>query len=193
MTKSDLRKRIRAQRDAMDSATHALKSQAICRHLLSHPAFCDAKTVFLTLSFGSEFDTRPLVQGAWAAKKTVLTPVALPGRRMELVAFGPDTPLAQTAYGLWEVPPGSRIAVDPEEVDFCLIPGLVFDPMGGRIGYGGGYYDSFLPSLAQGTGLVAAAFDLQVLPGPLPMDPHDFPVPELWTESGLIFQKTPGH
>ena len=63
------------------------------------------------------------------------------------------------------------------------MPGLVFDPDGGRIGYGAGYYDRLLGSWpAPAPPLVAAAFDLQVVPA-VPVLPTDRRVAIVVTES----------
>ena len=57
--------------------------------------------------------------------------------------------------------PGRCRAVAPAEVDFVLVPGVVFDPEGGRIGYGAGYYDRLLTAWPPPRPPpVAAAFDL---------------------------------
>lgn len=191
MTKNDLRKKIRSLRDNLPPDLHDQKSRAICRHLLDHPGFVQARSVFLTLPFGSEWDTQALIHGAWTREKTVLIPICLPGNQLGLAHYTPTTPMATTAMGIQEVAPGHQHFFNPKDLDFCLVPGLVFDLQGGRIGYGGGYYDRLLPSLPASTVLVAGAFDLQVLTTSLPRDPHDIKVPELWTESGRRFGPSP--
>ena len=68
-----------------------------------------------------------------------------------------------------------------EGIDFALVPGVVFDVEGGRIGYGAGYYDRLLAECADRTALVAGAFELQVV-DVVPMVEHDRRVDRVVTE-----------
>ena len=63
---------------------------------------------------------------------------------------------------------------DELEESVCLVPGLVFDSKGYRVGYGAGYYDNFL-SHYRGT-KIGLARTMQLSGNPLPSDPHDVPV-----------------
>jgi 5-formyltetrahydrofolate cyclo-ligase len=75
--------------------------------------------------------------------------------------------------------------VAPGEIDFVLVPGLVFDPLGGRIGYGAGYYDRLLAAWPTPTPpLIAAAFELQVVAA-VPVLPTDRRVDLVVTESRI--------
>jgi 5-formyltetrahydrofolate cyclo-ligase len=72
----------------------------------------------------------------------------------------------------------------PDEIDFVLVPGVAFDPHGGRVGHGGGYYDRLLAAWPLPVPpLVAAAFELQVVPA-VPVLPTDHRVDLVVTESG---------
>jgi 5-formyltetrahydrofolate cyclo-ligase len=85
--------------------------------------------------------------------------------------------------------------LQPEDwpaLDLVLVPGLGYDLRGGRIGYGGGYYDRFAACLEnhcakQGKGPLMAAL---VLPGQLepdiPMDPLDLRLDLLITPEGIL-------
>ncbi len=66
-----------------------------------------------------------------------------------------------------------------------LVPGVAFDLAGGRLGYGGGYYDRLLPLLAPAAARVAGAFEVQLV-DLVPATPHDLPVDAIVTESRLL-------
>ena len=74
--------------------------------------------------------------------------------------------------------------VAPEEVDVVLVPGLVFDREGVRLGRGGGHYDRLIPRLRPDCLLVGVAPDSLVVDA-LPREEHDALVTHLATESGV--------
>lgn len=76
--------------------------------------------------------------------------------------------------------------VKVEELGFIIVPGLVFDHRGYRLGYGKGYYDRFLSRLS-GRKIPSAglAFDFQVVEE-LPVSPRDFPLDLIITEKRII-------
>ena len=118
------------------------------------------RTVALYRAFGSELDLGVLV-GMFAAlpeRPRLAAPVALPNRRMEfvevepdeLVSRGPEAPefLSRPGRMLDRLPDGRR-TVPPGEIDVAVVPGLAFDAAGRRLGYGGGYYDTWLAHTEQ--------------------------------------------
>jgi 5-formyltetrahydrofolate cyclo-ligase len=75
--------------------------------------------------------------------------------------------------------------VDPKELDAAVVPGSVFDAAGRRCGYGGGFYDTYLPRLREGVPRIGLAFELQLVDD-LPCEPHDLPVHVVVTESRVL-------
>jgi 5-formyltetrahydrofolate cyclo-ligase len=69
--------------------------------------------------------------------------------------------------------------VEPEEIDLLVVPGVAFTRDGKRMGYGGGYYDRFIP-LCTNARIMALAFREQLV-DTLPTEEHDLPIPELIT------------
>jgi 5-formyltetrahydrofolate cyclo-ligase len=53
-----------------------------------------------------------------------------------------ETSYQLNKYGIPE--PQNGVEVQPDEIDLAIIPLLVFDEQGNRVGYGKGYYDRFL-------------------------------------------------
>jgi 5-formyltetrahydrofolate cyclo-ligase len=71
-----------------------------------------------------------------------------------------------------------------EKMDLLIIPGIVFDLQGNRLGYGKGYYDRFL-SLRKIKYIIALAYELQVI-NQIPNNEHDIPVDIIITEKRII-------
>jgi 5-formyltetrahydrofolate cyclo-ligase len=184
--KRDLRARIVAARDALDPQTHRAGSAAIATRVAALPSFRDARCVLLTLAFRSEWDTRPLIDAALAAGKTLALPrVNTSDRMLELHAVRDVERETAPGYrGIAEPHPAlARIA--PDAVDWVLVPGVAFDVEGGRLGYGGGYYDRLLALLPARAPRVAGAFEAQVV-AQVPSAHHDLVLDALATESRLL-------
>jgi 5-formyltetrahydrofolate cyclo-ligase len=75
--------------------------------------------------------------------------------------------------------------VDPGSIDVVVPPGVAFDRSGRRVGYGGGFYDRFLPMTGGTVPRIALAFDLQVLDA-VPAGGSDRPVDAVVTESRVL-------
>jgi 5-formyltetrahydrofolate cyclo-ligase len=153
-----------AARDGLDPAFRAQASQAIVERLWALPALSAAGVLLVTLPFRSEWDSMPLVRRALAQRRCVAVPrVDAAARVLTLHAIAdPDADIVRGGMGVPE-PRASCPAVDPSAVDAVVVPGVAFDPSGGRLGYGGGYYDRLLPLLRPGVPRIAAAFDEQVV------------------------------
>lgn len=71
-----------------------------------------------------------------------------------------------------------------QEIRGLLIPGLVFNKNGSRLGKGKGFYDK---TLSNYKGIkVGVGFDFQISTSPIPTEEHDVTMDLLVTESGLI-------
>jgi 5-formyltetrahydrofolate cyclo-ligase len=164
--KAALRREILARRDALDPTVRTRLSEVALARTQALDAFRRARAVLAYASFGSELNTRPLLEQILAGGRTLVLPrVDREARRLVLHEVRDlDADLQPGTWGIPEPSPvRCRLAV-AAGIDFVLVPGLVFDPDGGRIGYGAGYYDRLLGSWPEpAPALVAAAFDLQVV------------------------------
>lgn len=89
-----------------------------------------------------------------------------------------------SAKGKYEIPePYDSPETNAEDIEVVLIPGVVFDKSGGRIGYGKGCYDRFL----YGKNYIKAGicYEFQILDGNLSLDPHDIKMDYLLTEKDI--------
>lgn len=186
--KRTLRRRIIALRDGLEPVTRRDYSILIADKVAGLRAFRDAHTVHVFASFGSEVDTTPIMDRILESRKRCVLPVVIGGtREMEHACIRGRADLTPGFRGIPEPSPACP-RVDAREVDLVIVPGVAFDGRGGRLGYGGGFYDRFL--LASGAHRVAVAFGIQVV-GSVPREPHDLPVHVIVTESQII-EATPG-
>jgi 5-formyltetrahydrofolate cyclo-ligase len=181
-----MRRQVLARRDALPVEIRAAASAAIAARILALPAFASADAVLLTLPFGSEWDTLPVVRAALAAGRTVAIPrVDVQARMLELHAI--SDPQRDTVAGHQGIPEPlpDRPRVSRAAIRFVLVPGVAFDLAGRRLGYGGGYYDRLLPLLSPDVACVAGALEIQLVDR-VPAAPHDLPVDAIVTESRLL-------
>ena len=119
----------------------------------------------------SGVSAQPLLRRA-----TTLQYQVLPGARFEAGHRG----LPEPSPNCERVPAAS--------VDWVLVPGIAFDPSGGRLGYGGGYYDRLLPVLPARAARVAGAFSAQIVDA-VPSAPHDITMDTVVTEAGVVVDR----
>jgi len=180
------RERAVSARDAMPAAQRAIAGRAIADRIGALPEFVAARTVLLTLPFRTEWDTLLLVRRALAAGKTVALPRVDVATRMLVLHAIRDVD-ADVALGYRDIPEPRAEAptIALPTVDWVLVPGVAFDPQGGRLGYGGGFYDRLLPLLARQVLRVAGAFEAQIV-AQVPAAPHDVKVDLIATENRTI-------
>jgi 5-formyltetrahydrofolate cyclo-ligase len=90
-------------------------------------------------------------------------------------------------WGLPE-PPLDALRIDPADIDVVLVPGVAFDTSGNRIGYGKGFYDRFLASLAPGTITIGLTYN-ETLYSEFLRDDHDIAVHFVVTPAEVLGHK----
>ena len=184
--KRTLRARILSARDRIPEEVRSEASRAITSALAARPDFQAARTLLLTLPFGSEWNTSPLFHVAFSHGKAVAVPrVDVAQRMLELCTVTDvERDVAPGYRGIREPLPHCN-RIDPSTVDWVLVPGVAFDAEGNRLGYGGGFYDRLLPLLPPTAVKLAGAFDLQVVDR-IPTAVHDLPIDAIVTEMRTI-------
>jgi 5-formyltetrahydrofolate cyclo-ligase len=183
--KTAARRRALAARDALTGADRARLSAAVCARAAALPELEAATTIMLFATFRSEVDTGPLLSWAMERGKTVCLPRVLGPRLM--AAYRITDPAADLTSGAWGIPePREGLQeVPPERMDAVVVPGAAFDIDGRRCGYGGGFYDTYLPRTRPGIPWVALAFEAQLV-DELPCEPHDLACGQLVTEARTV-------
>ena len=170
--KRTLRAWARAMRGETDS--DAATDELLLR-LFALPEWQVARRVLLYYSLPGEVRAEQATTDAEGGK-TFYLPRCAANRRLTIHAYSPGgTPLVTTAWGLREPDAARDAETDPTALDLVIVPALLASEGGDRLGYGGGYYDRFLPRLRANAVTVILLPDAFVLPI-LPTEPHDVPV-----------------
>ena len=184
--KSSLRSNYLTARKRIDPATKRVLDAQIRHSLEGFDIYRDAPVVLAYVSYNNEVDTLGVIESALADGKRVAVPrVDAREHSMAFYEISDMTDLAAGYKGILE--PRESIVDSLGFMDLvgsvCLVPGLVFDAQGFRIGYGGGYYDRFLPFYPGDK--IALARGSQLSSNPLPVENCDVAVDFIVTESGV--------
>ena len=162
-------------------------STKIVTEFMNLPSYESARTVMFYVDAGSEVRTRHLLATAISHGKRIVVPYCIvETNQLELFLLEDVSELVEGAYRILEPKeelrslPGKR--VQPAELDLVMVPGTAFDPKGGRMGQGKGYYDRLLEGVRPEAPLVALAFDCQIFPE-IPVAAHDVFMDLVLTES----------
>lgn len=166
--------------------TREAYSREIANSLYETDHYKDAETIMAFISFGSEINTRYLIEHAIDEGKTVVIPVMVPEtRELKISRILDYSELEIGHYNILTPKKEFLRFLEAETIDLVLVPGLIFAKDGYRIGYGGGYYDRFLSKLNKDVPKLAIGFDMQ-LTDKVPTDEYDIPVDYILTEKQFI-------
>lgn len=185
MTKAELRKQARARREAMSPEDCARRSRAIFDRVVDAPFYREARTVLAYMSFRNEVDTVALARRALDDGKRLCVPLTDPATlTMKVIAVtNLERGLSVKTFGLLEPTATGDNEIDPTSVDLVLVPGLLFDRSGHRLGFGAGYYDRFIAA-SRCRATVGLAYEWQVVEA-LPVDPWDMRLSRVVTERAI--------
>jgi len=116
---------------------------ALFRRFLALPQVKAAGTIMVFCGTGREPDTVPLIRALLDMGKRVALPVVLSHRGMEARQVVDVDQLVPNRFGIPE-PDGSCPVIEKGDIAVALIPDLMVDREGYRLGWGGGYYDRWL-------------------------------------------------
>mgnify|MGYP003312767262 CR=1 FL=1 len=167
MTKEELRKTFREQRNSLTDKTK--KSQMITKNIISSPIFQKASVVMLYRSAKGEVETDVLWQICKEQGKTCVFPKCVSKTEMIAVLAESEEDFSVSGFGILE--PTSDEAFQKEQIDLIIVPALAFDRNHYRMGYGGGYYDRYL-SVHRCCKTIAVCYNFQIMPM-VPTDEHD--------------------
>lgn len=173
----------------MSTKERALYSHMISERVLDLDCFQQAKTVFIYVDFRSEVQTRELISKMHKMGKKVVVPVTLLQERDLLPVYidNMEKDLAPGYASILEPVESIRKTqrVSPASIDIVFLPGSVFDERGGRMGYGGGFYDRFVSGKAPQALRIGLAYEQQMVEE-APLQDHDERMDMIITEKRVV-------
>lgn len=156
-TKEKVRHRYAGIRNGIEAPLRQEKEEAMKKSLLALEQFERADRVYTYVSYGGEADTREIIKESLRLGKGIFVPKVFPKRQMEFYRILSLEELSPGFHGIME-PGGEAVkrrdssqAREGAVPALILLPGLCFDRQGNRLGYGGGFYDTYLAKAVEGS------------------------------------------
>ena len=195
MDKAELRRAVIARRDAIELDVRAAKSANVCARLVELLERVDPeapRTVAVYAAMSSEVDPAAFAAAAAERGWQVAYPCMLSasdaaacGQRMcmRAVAVGdvdaaPFIAHPMRAFTAADIDSTRFPIVAADTLNMIIVPLVAFDRTGARLGYGGGCYDRYLPTVSASCQIIGIAFDEQRV-NHVPADAHDLPLPNI--------------
>lgn len=178
--KNQIRFSFRQKRAALTELEVSLWSEKICEVLQRQPCFQEAEKIYFYYPLGNEANLLPLAAVALAQGKQTAFP-RVDGDDMEFYQVHGLSEFALGAFGVMEPVGGEKISA---EHGLVFVPGLVFDRVGGRMGYGKGYYDRYFARYPECFKL-GICYQMQLIPQ-VPCDRHDVIMDGVVTEQRIF-------
>lgn len=185
LEKQRLREERLAAREALSEQERSVLDDRITQKLLATSEYVEATTVLTYVSVSSEVSTRMIIESALRDGKTVAVPRCLPGHCLEFVAIASLEQLVAAPFNLLE-PAKELPAVteDQKNNSICIVPALLVDTKGYRLGYGAGFYDRFLSTYPGKK--ICLAYQQNLSQTMLPHTASDVAVDVVITESDVL-------
>ena len=185
LEKQRLREERLAAREALSEQERSVLDDRITQKLLATSEYAEATTVLTYVSVSSEVSTRMFIECALRDGKTVAVPRCLPGHRLEFVAIASVEQLVAAPFNLLE--PAKELPAlteDQKNNSICIVPALLVDTKGYRLGYGAGFYDRFLSTYPGKK--ICLAYQQNLSKTELPHTAFDVAVDMVITESDVL-------
>lgn len=183
--KTSLRQSHLRKRSQLTAEQVCFMSRNAQQRVTTLPAFSAARTIGLYAPIGNEVDTELLCGFAQRVGAVVAYPRIANGA-MEFVRFDSECTWQPGMFGIMEplveVQQESSCQVAPEVFDVVVVPGVAFDLVGNRLGYGKGFYDRFLAQCLPQCVFIGLAYDFQ-LEDRLPREAHDIALDYIVTDA----------
>lgn len=182
--KSILRKEVLQKRNSLSDSQIARRSKLIQEKLIVSAEFIESKSIGIYLPIGSEVQTDDIIRNALESEKTVMLPRVIINDLHFFIVEKHDFDHDSFDVNIFGIKEPKKTNMKLDFIDLLIVPGIVFDSHGYRIGYGYGYYDKFMAEkkFSKSIGL---AYDFQVMKNPIPKFEFDKKIDILITDGGI--------
>lgn len=180
LEKKELRKNSIRKMSGFSGKYKEEASKKILDELVRHKDYLLAGTIFIYVGTENEVNTSLIIKDALAKGKKVVVPKTISLGHMEACEIDTMKDLFPGRHGILE-PKDTSYTLDPDAIDVAFVPCVAFTKDGFRLGYGGGFYDRYLPRGSFKRILVAFS-EMEV--DKLPRDTFDEKVDGILTENG---------
>ena len=188
MDKNILRREAINKRNELYLEIKSKYDNLILKKVIDSDIYKNSESIFIYVSFGSEVDTKEIINYALMDNKKIYVPKTDKSKKeMKAIRIHSLDKMIVDKWGILE-----PIDVDKnkfgEKFDLIIMPGVVFDRSGNRIGYGGGYYDKYISAIKCKSVKLALAYDFQVI-NKIESEEHDINVDCIITNDKFIYIK----
>lgn len=180
--KQTLREKFKKVRDGISMNSQQAAARKIAARLFKMPEFKTARIMGLYLSKDSEVRTFGILNKILQLKKRAAVPKTSASGSMRFHSIRGLQDCRLGAFNVLEPRP-RRPVVKADQIDLLIVPGLLFDKKGHRLGYGKGFYDKFLGKTKPHF-LIGLTYE-NTLVTRIPNDCHDHPVQTIITEKKI--------
>ena len=183
--KEKLRKKIMDIRKSLPDSDVLEKSKQIKKRLYKMKEFRQASTILFYVSYNNEVYTHDMIKESLSNGKIVVVPITDAEKHCLILSkLNSWEDLECSTYSILEPKKNCIDEVSLDKIDLILVPGVVFDESGNRIGHGVGYYDKLLKN-SKNASHIGLAFEVQIVDN-IPAEEHDVKVDKIVTEGGII-------
>lgn len=181
-----IRKLMIEKRNTIPKSEISKKSRIIQSNVINSSEFCHAEILGTYLPIGSEVRTEEIIQNALELQKTVGLPTIKSGEVKFYRLHDKRFNVGDLITGKFGIREPKKRGCQLSRLDLLIVPGIVFDNKGNRIGYGRGYFDRFIMK-ANILFSLALGYKFQLVETDLPSSDLDQKINGLATEEGIIY------
>lgn len=181
-----LRDKILTIRESMNTNEVKQKSRLIYERLIGTEEYYKSINIFTYLNFKNEVKTNYIIDNGIKSSKNIYIPLCNTVIK-ELIICKMDSweSLTLSSFGILEPKPDSIKIGNRKFIDLAIVPGIVFDRKGNRVGYGAGYYDKFFASLKNDITKIGICYSFQLVDSIIPSS-YDIPMDYIITEEETV-------